>query len=168
MIFPKSYQLTPTGSPGSIFRFFLGPIAANAVKLASLCRTSSISAACIYWIERIFIIKRARAWQKQQNGMCVQRRHGSDRADIQSDKSSLCALLGSQGPKSSSCGQRRLIRLGGCISHSVSFVVLHEKQVWRSNLGVWDAWSTSQVASVLYLRQSTDFPGFVNQDDLQT
>ena len=37
-------QLTPDESPGSIFLFFLGPIAARAVKFASLCRTSSNSA----------------------------------------------------------------------------------------------------------------------------
>ena len=45
--------------------------------------------------------------------MCAQRRLRSAWASAQSDQSSLCAQWLSQAPKASSCGQRRLIRLGG-------------------------------------------------------
>ena len=68
---------------------------------------------------------------KPTKWLCAQQRLRSAWASAESEQSSLCALRiakdpkDSQGPKVSSCGQRRLIRLGKCPGWSESLLGAH-------------------------------------------
>ena len=62
---------------------------------------------------------------KPTQRLCAQRRLRSAWASTQCDQSLRMRSMGSQGPKLFSCGQRRLIRLGGCPGWSESSLGAH-------------------------------------------
>ena len=111
--------------------------------------------------------KRATSWQKQQNGMCAQRRLRSAWASTQSDQSSLCAQWVTKGPKflhadsEDSDQTRRMPRLiwvfAGRTGHFVGFVMRRLK-LWHSillNVHLWWKW---------YKKSQTYFTAFENRN----